>query len=429
MPSKVLIFSDSPLHFSGVASQVKHIVSSLLKSGFEVVCLSIAQAAPGEPPRVIVQSAEGNYKRVNIESFDNIQALMNLLQEEKPDLLLLFQDPHFYISLFQHMPAIRKSIPVAWVVGWDTWLVPQCNGTSHFNLPFYESVDGLAVMSHQSEKFITNVLSKRKYGTSPYIEWVGHGRPPNIFKPLTNDELVEAKKKLAIESSIDFIVLVNNKNQHRKKIPDTIEAFRLFNESLSTEEAKKTLLILHTQISPHPRQAMIGTDLNAVCLALAPDCNIIIDPVPCNEEQLNQLYNLADVFVNPANAEGWGLTSHEAILTGTPVILNHTGGLKDQGADFKSDWCYTLPNQRTIIGSPATPYLYEENCSIESIKDGMLYWYNTPKQERERKGMLGRQFMLDKQLTSEAFGNRVVNVINKTMANFKPQPLFNLYAE
>ena len=39
------------------------------------------------------------------------------------------------------------------------------------------------------------------------------------------------------------------------------------------------------------------------------------------------LYNLADVQILLTSNEGWGLTLTEAMLSGTPIIANVTGGM------------------------------------------------------------------------------------------------------
>ena len=45
---------------------------------------------------------------------------------------------------------------------------------------------------------------------------------------------------------------------------------------------------------------------------------------------LNYLYNLADAQILLTSNEGWGLTITEAMLAGTPIIANVTGGMQDQ---------------------------------------------------------------------------------------------------
>ena len=42
------------------------------------------------------------------------------------------------------------------------------------------------------------------------------------------------------------------------------------------------------------------------------------------------LYNMADVTINIASNEGFGLGTAESLMAGVPIIVNVTGGLQDQ---------------------------------------------------------------------------------------------------
>ena len=41
---------------------------------------------------------------------------------------------------------------------------------------------------------------------------------------------------------------------------------------------------------------------------------------------MNFLYNIADVTINIASNEGFGLATCESLMSGTPIIVNVTGG-------------------------------------------------------------------------------------------------------
>ena len=426
MKKRVLIFSDNPFGHSGIGAMCKHMCIQLLKQGFEVAVLAVMNSLPpGTGPNNIHKTEFGDIKVKITQSFADIPVLFDFMREIKPDLLLLSQDNHFYLELFKHTPAIRRDIPILFCAIWDTYLVPQPTGLYHYNLPHYGSVDAIGTVSHQTTTFVNNVLTKQEYGKKPIVNYIGLGRDPELFKPLLESDYTELRKKLTGNKDYDFIAFWCGRNQHRKHASDAIEAWRLFNESLAPEQANKTLLVLHTQAVPGRGQEMVGTDLNAVCMALAPLQNIVLDCSPCPEPQLNQLYNIADVYINNSSSEGFGLCANEAALAGRPLILNPTGGLKDQ---ICKDGCYALQNNRTIQGSPLTPYLYDDLVPIESIVNGFQYWYNINKDERNNRGLLNREHALANGLTSEAFSLKVVELVKTTLANFKPQPLFNLYA-
>lgn len=57
-----------------------------------------------------------------------------------------------------------------------------------------------------------------------------------------------------------------------------------------------------------------------------------------DDESLVEVYNMADVFVNPSNQESFGYTACEALACGTPVVCFPVGGLKDQVEHMKNGY-------------------------------------------------------------------------------------------
>ena len=68
---------------------------------------------------------------------------------------------------------------------------------------------------------------------------------------------------------------------------------------------------------------------------------------------LEEYYNLADVFVLPSHAEGFGLTAVEAMSVGTPTILANKGGLK---YILKQDGGYPI-NMNSNISKQISNYI------------------------------------------------------------------------
>ena len=73
-----------------------------------------------------------------------------------------------------------------------------------------------------------------------------------------------------------------------------------------------------------------GTDLPEVVRNVCPDYDVIFSHQKLDDKQLNFLYNIADVTINIASNEGFGLGTAEAVMAGTPIVVNVTGGLQDQ---------------------------------------------------------------------------------------------------
>jgi glycosyltransferase involved in cell wall biosynthesis len=188
---------------------------------------------------------------------------------------------------------------------------------------------------------------------------------------------------------------------------------------------------MHTQVVDEN-----GTDLRAVYKTLAPDCKIIFSEQKLTPQDLNALYNVADVVVNIGSNEGWGLSSTEAILSGTPIINNVTGGLQDQcgftdengewirfNGDFATNhtgkykihgsWVKPVfPSNRSLQGSPATPYIFDDRCKYEDVAAAIRYWYNMSKLERGTRGLAGRQWAMENGLTAHQMGEKMIEMID-----------------
>lgn len=441
----ILIVSDSPLFFSGVGNQVKHICKRLFKNGHKVFNIGVLRldASKLPPPALHTFDTGEEIRIIHHNKYDDIAFIDKLIKQENINCVVLFTDPNKYYGLWANANYFHaKNIPIYYVSVWDTYLVPKDNGQEHFNLPIYENCDAIGCISKQTKWFTDKVFEKLKYSKKPFVDYVGHGSDYNTFQPLSKEVTSELYKKLFGTKEYKFIVMMANKNQLRKKFPDLIEAWTIFMDKLTPEQREECALVLHTEAVSE-----FGTDLPAVVAALAPNYNVFLSTDKVDEITLAKLYNIADVVCNVSNAEGFGLTTNEALLCGTPIIANATGGLVDQigffqdglpvkwSPEFRQNlqsyghgtWSYPLPNNRTIIGTGPTPYLYDENCSMEDIAKGLDFWYNTPAQERERVGLKGREWCQMMGLNAKDFSIAVVEGIENLITNYTSRSIFNTY--
>ena len=81
---------------------------------------------------------------------------------------------------------------------------------------------------------------------------------------------------------------------------------------------------------------------------IAPDCNIIFSDKKLENKQMNFLYNMSDVTMNIASNEGFGLGTCESLMSGTPIIVNVTGGLQDQCGFRINDKLLTTDDYKEI---------------------------------------------------------------------------------
>jgi glycosyltransferase involved in cell wall biosynthesis len=163
------------------------------------------------------------------------------------------------------------------------------------------------------------------------------------------------------------------------------------------------------------------------------------------------LYNIADAQILLTSNEGWGLTITEAILAGTPIIANVTGGMQDQmrfedkdgkwftpTADFPSnhngtltkhgEWTFPVfPTSRSIQGSPQTPYIFDDRCKWEDATERIKELYNLPRAERKARGLKGREWAIEEAgFTSEKQAERVMEAFNELFSTWKPKEKYEI---
>jgi len=375
--------------------------------------------------------------------YGNPDLLRQLIKIEKPDAIMLITDPRYFIWLFAIENEIRRSIPIAYLNIWDEYPAPL------YNKPYYEACDLLMGISKQTVNINKLVLGDK--ADKKIIKYIPHGLNHEIFRPLDKNDsnLIEFKKQLFKDKKYDFVLLFNSRNIQRKRISDTILAYRYFIDQLSIEQAKKCALVLHTdRIFEH------GTDLEAVIelLANGEKYNVIFTDAKFEAAQMNLLYNSTDCQILLTSNEGWGLSLTEAMLCGNPIIANTTGGMQDQmrfedenGNWFTpspevpsnhtgrykkhSEWAFPVfPSARVLQGSPPTPYIWDDVCSPEDAAKQIMNVYNLTAEERKSKGLKGREWALGEEagFTGEMQGKRVIEAFNELFSTWKPREKYEL---
>jgi len=214
---------------------------------------------------------------------------------------------------------------------------------------------------------------------------------------------------------------------------------------LPEEEAKHCKLILHTELS-----SAHGTDLlkvNEYLFGEKYPKHVIFSTNKLGREHLNYLYNLADVQMLLTSNEGWGLTITEAILSGTPIIANTTGGMQDQmrfvdengnwftpNPDVPSnhrgtykehgEWAFPVyPTSRSMQGSPPTPYIYDDRCAWEDATERLKECYKLGRKELKRRGKIGREWAIGDEagFTAKHQGQRVLEAFDELFQTWEPR--------
>jgi glycosyltransferase involved in cell wall biosynthesis len=386
---------------------------------------------------------DASLKVIPYHGYGDMNILRKLLKDEKPDAILHFTDPHYWQWLYDNEHEIRQHTPILFYHIWDDLPDPK------YNRNYYESCDWLGCISKQTYGIVHRVgklNDKQTY--KPLEDWqisyVPHGINPDVFKPV--DEVAEdVKKYIHGDKEYDFVLFYNNRNIRRKQPSDVIYSFRLFCDKLPKEKAEKCLLLMHT--NPIDEN---GTDLIAVKEAICPNYNVRFTDLKLEQEKLNHFYNAVDCTINIANNEGFGLTTAESLMAGTPIIVNVTGGLQDQcGFNLTADdyieigslhnkkksmhlvqegeWVVPVwPVANNLNGSIPTPYIFDDRVNDEDVSSAIMKMYKFGRKKRKEKGLLGREFMINN-LSNKIMCDKMIEGIEQTLENFKPRKKFDLY--
>ena len=389
--------------------------------------------------------------------YGNPDLIRQILQNEDISAIVHFTDPRYWDWLYHMSAEVRQNVPIFYYHIWDDLPAP------HYNRPFYESCDLLMGISKQSVNISRLVLGKGQYvelsdktdpvdiaKTIPKVCYVPHGINTKYFFPINKDDanLLSFKDKLFKGKTTKYNILYNNRNIRRKMTSDIVLGFKLFLDSL--EDTDGINLVLHTQPVDDN-----GTDLLKVVETLCPEYadNIIFTNNKFDAQGMNLLYNSCDVVINVGSNEGWGLSSTEAMMTGTPIINNVTGGLQDQMRfeDENGNWIEfndkfasnhtgrykthgiwakpIFPAAINLQGSIPTPYIFDDRVDIRDIAKAMIYWYEAGPDERRDCGMAGREWATSNEanFTAKAMADSFIKYCDLVLDNWKPQPRYTLY--
>ena len=441
---KILLLSDDLRMHSGIATVSKDIVMETLNE-YDWVQIAGAIKHP-DKGKVFDMSKgledfgikDGYLKVYPTDGYGDGPLLREVMALEKPDAILHYTDPRFWIWLYKMEAEIRRDIPIFYYNIWDDLPDPQ------YNELYYRSSDLLMSISKQTYGINNRLLPD-------YEDWqttfVPHGISQRRFtKVQDNDtDMLAFNDKFGLADK-KFRVLYSNRNIRRKMPGDVVLAYKYFVDGLSEEERDDCVLIFHCQPSD-PN----GTDLPRVCRHLMPDYNVAftydINGRPFDDKLMNLLFNSADVYINLASNEGFGLGSAEALTVGTPIIVNMTGGLQDQcgvrdddgnlltaedyielGSNHRGkykthgEWVKPVyPASISLQGSPPTPYIWDDRCNPEDAAVNLREFYDIGREERKRLGALGTKFCRENQMTATVMGENFIKSMNGAFDNWKPR--------
>ena len=426
---KLLYQSDFSLAKTGFGRAAKALLSYLYKTGkydithyscgltyshpeFERTPWKTVGSLPNNPQEIQELNKDPNVAR--LASY-GAHYLDRVIQEEKPDVYIAVQDI-WGIDFAIDKKWFNKITSVLWT-----------------------TLDSLPILPTAVEKApkIKNYWIWSDFATKA-LHSMGHSHVNTVHGPietknfykLETSKREELRKKFNIPLNA-FIIGFVFRNQLRKSVPNLLEGYALWKRS--NPEIKNTYLLLHTHWSEgwniHRLAKEYGIDLNEILTTyVCKNCgNYEIKPfhgqdVDCRfcgtqksqittnvglgitEDQLNEVYNLMDVYCHPFTSGGQEIPIQEAKLTELiTLVTDYSCGeemCKDAAASFPLEWSEYREHGTEFIKASTKP---------NSIAKQLNKVYNMPIQKRKEMGRKAREWTIN---------NFSVEVVGKYIEDF-----------
>jgi glycosyltransferase involved in cell wall biosynthesis len=390
-----------------------------------------------------------------VSGYGDQRMVRQCLGHYKPHGIIIYTDPRFWEWLFQMEHEIRQNIPIMYYNIWDDLPYPM------WNQKYYDSVDALFNISKQTCNIVRNVRSSYEDWQVTYIP---HGINEDDYFPIGKkhkdyENVIQFRSRMLKGQDKDFILFYNARNIRRKLVSDIIYAYRTFCDAIPKDDAKKCTLIMHcTPIDDN------GTNLPDVVRNLCP-YDVVFSTSRFERDIMNYMYNIADCSILISSNEGFGLMGTESLITGTPLVVNISGGMQDY-CGFKKkvatswdadgnttfeefqylthedyttewgsnhdgrykdhgEWVFPVwPTSRSIQGSIPTPYISDDRPDFQDVAIQIKKAWSERGEKLEARGMAGREYVLNPEygFSASEMNRRFVHDIEMVWEKWTPRP-------
>jgi glycosyltransferase involved in cell wall biosynthesis len=404
---KVLVLSDHALSTSGVGVQTRHLIQGLLKKD----AWSFRQfGAAVKHDNYDTVTVNDDFIICPIDGFGSPELLRIALATEKPDLLLLFTDPRFFIWVWEMEDEIHQVCPIAYWHVWDNRPTPE------FNKVLYESTDLINCHSYPTYEMCKELEPEK-------TNFIPHALPGEVYHTIKPEDVRKYKSQvLGQDRSDHFVLFWNNRNARRKRAGDLLWAWKEFLDNAKKQDNDpKVTLLLHT--NPTDPE---GQNLYEVVNMLGVKDSVVFSKDRLDFEQINILYNISDACINISYAEGFGLSTLEAMQVGKPIIATKTGGLIRQVVDHRDNTENGIALDieiKTLVGSQQVPYIYEDLVSYSTVASAIERLYNMSPKDRQTLGKKAHDYVQSEfsyQSTIDMWHETMLDTIENWRQRYNP---------
>jgi glycosyltransferase involved in cell wall biosynthesis len=321
---KFLLVSTHMHQFTGYSKVSHNMILELSKKpwlklthfGFQKMP-EVPQGYRPYPSNVEVYDAAGN-ERPQQQGF-GYQQLPEFIRRKEPDVVMIYNDLSVVTRFLEE---IRKSgIPRTFKI----WV--YCDQVYSTQLqPF------LDILNRDADLVFTfsNGWKKclKEQGITRPMDVITHGFDKDKFFPIPR-ELARKQMNLPIDR---FIFLNLNRNQPRKRYDILLMAFV---ELIAKYPTKPIYLFCVCDKGEKGGWDLFGLYKRELILRKIPveqfSDRLMVSSVDMvfRDEDINMFYNAANVGINTADGEGWGLCNFEQMGVGVPQVVPDIGGFKE----------------------------------------------------------------------------------------------------
>jgi glycosyltransferase involved in cell wall biosynthesis len=442
---RVLFHSDFSLAKTGFGRVMKTLLSYLYKTGkYEVhhVCCGMSQNSPElhQTPWKSYGAITADQRKLNEASRDpsiarsigyGAQTIDDYIKEIKPDIYIGTQD--FW--------GVDFSIDKNWFNK-----ITSCIWTTLDSLPLLPSavkkakdIKNYWVWSNFAEKEF------KRLGFD-HVKTVHGAIESKFFYKLPDEE----RKKLRLKNNIPedaTIIGFVFRNQLRKLVPNLMEGYKIWKNN--NPDIKNTYLLLHTSLSEgwniKSQAIQHGIDTKEILVTYicskcgdyevksfdkkeeplsdsptslegknCPFCNTkgtqntTSVSLGVTEQQLNEVYNLMDVYVHAFTSGGQEIPIQEAKLTELiTLVTNYSCGEECCEKD-----AHSLPLKWNKYIEHGTEFIKASTCP-NSIAEQLDIFFKMPKKEKEKWGKAARKWVLQN-FSTESVGEKIENFFDSS---------------
>ena len=424
---KVLFHSNSAKAFTGFGKNAKNILRYLHTTGkYEVI--EFANGMQWGNPSLSLRpwKAQGSLP-------NNPAVIQQINSDQNKSRLAAY-------GSFTIDQAIKEYKPDIYIGCEDIWAF-----SNYWEKPWWDKINNMIWTTLDSQPILSQALeaapkTKNFYVWASFAEKdmkeLGHDHVGTLHGTVNTEDfykisdLDKQKTRSKFNLSDEFIVGFVFRNQLRKSVPNLLEGFKTFKK-----ECPEAKLLLHTHWSEGwdiPRllkekginnDDILTTYFCSSCkkYAIAPFCgqektcpfcgsektfNTTNTKNGVDESQLNEIYNIMDVYCHPFTSGGMEIPIFEAKMTELVTLVTNYSC----GEDSSSLECGSFPLDWSEYREPGTQFIKASTYPSSIAKQLKKVW-KMHKNKRNEMGKKGREWTI-KNYSTEAVGKKLEKILD-----------------